>query len=125
VTRFLLVCLGGAAGTGARYLLGLWAARAWPSGIPWGTLLVNTLGSFLLVLVMGAGARGALLSADARAVLATGVLGGFTTYSTFNHETLRLMMQGSPGLAALYLLATVSGCLAAGVFALWLLRIAA
>ncbi|MBI5548711.1 MAG: CrcB family protein, partial [Deltaproteobacteria bacterium] len=51
MTRFLLICLGGAVGTGARYLLGGWIASLGP-GFPWGTLTVNALGSFLIALIM-------------------------------------------------------------------------
>jgi len=65
--------------------------------------------------------RGAL-SPDARVVLGTGVMGGFTTYSTFNYETFRLIQQGSFAVAALYLAATVAGCLGAGALGLFLAR---
>src|SRR6185437_564583 len=120
--RFLLVCLGGAAGTGARYLLGGWAQRAWGVGFPYGTLIINAVGSFLLVMVMYFSLERGALSADARVVLGTGVMGGFTTYSTFNYETFRLIQQGSFAVAGLYLAATVVGCLGAGALGLVLAR---
>ena len=53
--RFFLVCLGGAVGTGARYLFGLWAVKTFGTRFPWGTLFINTIGSFLIVLVLNAG----------------------------------------------------------------------
>lgn len=120
--RFCMVCAGGAAGTGARYLLGTWAARGWGARFPFGTLGINILGSFLLVIVLVLGTHGRLISPDARVVLATGVMGGFTTYSTFNYEVLRFAQEGAYGAAATYLLATVAGCLAAGALAVVLAR---
>ena len=120
--RFLLVCLGGALGTGARYLFGGWAQRTLGVGFPYGTLIINAVGSFLLVIVMHLSLEAGLISADARVVLGTGVMGGFTTYSTFNYETLRLVQQGSFAVAGLYLAATVVGCLAAGALGLVVAR---
>ena len=122
-TRFLLVCLGGAIGTGARYALGTWVARAFGAVFPLGTLLINLLGSFLIVIVMGLSLQKGLIPADLRLVLTTGVMGGFTTYSSFNYETLRLFEQGSRGLALLYLGATVIGCLILGTIASVLVRL--
>ena len=92
--RFLLVCLGGAAGTGARYLFGGWAQRTLGAGFPYGTLIVNAVGSFLLVIIMHLSLETGAISPDARVILGTGVMGGFTTYSTFNYETFRLIQQG-------------------------------
>jgi fluoride exporter len=106
VTRFLLICAGGAAGTGARYLLSLWITA------PYATLLVNVIGSFLLGFLMQASL--ASLSPDARLILGTGLLGGFTTYSTFNYDMLAMLRGNSWGIAALYGTATLLGCLAAG-----------
>jgi CrcB protein len=120
--RFLLICLGGAAGTGARYLFGGWAQRTLGVGFPYGTLIINAVGSFLLVIIMHLSLETGAISPDARLVLGTGVMGGFTTYSTFNYETFRLIQQGSFGLGALYLLGTVVGCLGAGALGLVLAR---
>ena len=120
--RLFLVCLGGAAGTGARYLLGGWAQRTLGVGFPYGTLIINAVGSFLLVIIMHLSLETGAISPDARLVLGTGVMGGFTTYSTFNYESFRLIQQGSFGLGALYLLATVVGCLGAGALGLVLAR---
>jgi fluoride exporter len=112
--RLLLVCLGGAAGTGARYLVGLWAVKTFGTRFPWGTLFINTLGSFLIVIVLNAGMSRSAISPELRLALATGVLGGFTTYSSFNFEVLRLFQHGEAALSGLYLFATVFGCLVAG-----------
>lgn len=113
MTRLLLVCAGGAVGSGARYLIATGLARLAGAELPWGTLLVNVAGSFLIPIVMGGAAAGAL-SEEARLLLATGVLGGFTTYSSFNHETLALAAQGRLGVAAGYAALTFLACLVSG-----------
>jgi len=114
MARFLLICLGGAFGTGARYLLGGWAQRALGTTFPWGTLIINSLGSFCIVIIMYLGVQRGLIAPSTRLVLTTGVMGGFTTYSTFNYETIRLLQDGSLGLGALNILATVVVCLLTG-----------
>lgn len=115
LTRFVLVCLGGAAGTGARYLVALGAPLLLGPTFPWGTLTVNVVGSLLLGLVMQVGLTSDLLSPTARITLATGVLGGFTTYSTFNYETLRFCQQGAWGRALTNIGVTLVACALAGV----------
>lgn len=108
----LLVALGGAIGTLLRWATGL-AAERWPA-LPWGTLAVNVIGSFALGIVAESLEGKRILGSDARVVLGTGVMGGFTTYSTFNLETLRMIERGDHGRAALYAGATLVLCLAAG-----------
>jgi fluoride exporter len=115
VGRFLLVCLGGALGSGARYLVSTWAARALGPDFPRGTLIVNVTGSFLLAAIMTASLSTDAVPPELRLFLGAGILGGFTTYSSFNYETIALVQQGSPGLAALNLGLTVLGCLGAGL----------
>jgi fluoride exporter len=114
VVRFLLICLGGAAGTGARHLISLWAGRAFGAAFPFGTLLVNVGGSFTLGLIMQIALTTSLIGPNARLILATGVMGGFTTYSTFNYETLEMLRTGSWLGAVVNVSVTVVGCLAAG-----------
>ena len=118
MARFFWICLGGAVGTGARYLLSSWLLRMAGPGFPWGTLAVNVLGSFLLGLVMQIPLGSDLFPPTLRLALATGVLGGFTTYSTFNYETLRLFQQDAWATGALYLGATMAACLLAGLLGL-------
>jgi len=113
VMRFLLVCLGGAAGTGARYLFGLGAQRLTGGGFPYGTIGVNLIGSFLIVVIMQLGLMKETLSPDVRVILSTGVMGGFTTYSAFNYETVQFLRTGAVGLAALNVGVTLVGCLLA------------
>jgi CrcB protein len=112
--RFLWVCLGGAAGTGARYWLSGWAQRHAGSGFPAGTLAVNVIGSFLLGTIMEIGVAGGALSPTLRIALTTGVMGGFTTYSTFNYETIEYLREGAWALGVANVAATVVVCLAAG-----------
>src|SRR4029453_18853909 len=81
---------------------------------PWGTLAVNVLGSFLLGLSMQVAVATALLSPTLRLALTTGLMGGFTTYSTFNYETLQYFEQNDWLLGCANVAATVVVCLAAG-----------
>jgi CrcB protein len=103
MARFLWICLGGAAGP----------------GFPWGTLAVNVIGSFLLGLIMQVSLSTGLLSPTLRLGLTTGVMGGFTTYSTFNYETLQLCQRNEWLPAFANLAATLLGCLAVGVLGIF------
>jgi CrcB protein len=119
----LLVMAGGAVGTGLRYAAGLVLSR--PPGslaLPWSTWLVNVAGSFFLGFVAAVAADRRLFGAELRVVVGTGVLGGFTTYSSFNLEALELFERGAQARTALYVGATLVGCLCAGAAGLWLGR---
>jgi CrcB protein len=118
IARFLLVCLGGALGSGARYATSLWAANAIGTAFPFGTLIVNVLGSFLLGFLMQA----IPVSSDLRLMLTTGVMGGFTTYSTFNYETTQYFREGAWAMGATNIAVTVIGCLVAGLLGLAIAR---
>jgi fluoride exporter len=111
--RFAWICLAGALGTGSRYLIGLWATDKLGSDFPYGTLIVNVAGCFLI----GAVAQAALAVADfppvLRLSLITGFLGGLTTYSSFAFETVKLAEQGKLGAALLNFGATTVICLGA------------
>jgi CrcB protein len=120
--RLALVILGGGFGSGARYLVGGWVAQAFGSAFPYGTIGINALGSFLISVVMYLSLTAGAIDPDLRLLLATGVMGGFTTYSTFNYETLAFFQQGAWLLGALNVLATVLVCLAAGALGLMLSR---
>lgn len=110
--RFVLVCLGGGIGTGARYLLTIWLSRAATGPFPAGTFVVNVLGSFLLALIVY-GMPHTSSSETTRVALATGVMGGFTTYSAFNQQVLDMLRGGLWSSGLVYLTATIVGCLAA------------
>jgi CrcB protein len=92
------------------------AGRALGTAFPWGTLIVNVVGCFLMSIVAYAGAK-AVLSPDVRLILATGFLGGLTTYSAFNWDTLALV-QSTPATGLVNLGATLFGCLASGALGL-------
>ncbi len=121
--RFLLICLGGAIGTGARYLTASWAASAFGAAFPFGTLIVNVVGSFLLAMIMHIGGASEMISADVRMMLTTGVMGGFTTYSTFNYGTTSYFREGAWLLGIANASVTIFGCLAAGVTGLAFARL--
>lgn len=105
----LIVMAGGALGAGLRHLIGGWLLRQLGSGVPWGTLAVNLLGSFaagfLLVWLEGRGPSALYL----RAFLIVGVLGGLTTYSALMIECLVYARAARPGLLVGYLAATLAG----------------
>jgi fluoride exporter len=111
--RFFWICLAGAAGTGARYLLALWAAQRFGSAFPHGTLIVNLIGCFSIAAVMDAAAT-LSWSPTVRSAITIGFIGGLTTYSSFNYETTRLIEEGALGAAALNAASTILGAFAAG-----------
>ena len=121
--RLALICLGGAVGTGARYLLGGVVARWAGPDFPYGTLLINVLGSFLIGVVQQVGLTSLLIPDTLRLVLAIGVMGGFTTYSSFSYETIRLLEAGSWLAASVYVVLTTALCLACCVAGLSLGRV--
>lgn len=122
MARFLLICLGGAIGTGARYLIAVWMARMAGTAFPYGTLLINIGGSFLLGLLMQLSLSTQMVSAEMRLIIGTGILGGFTTYSTFNYETLALLRDDAWGMALANAAATILGCLIAGALGIGVAR---
>ena len=111
--QFLWICLGGALGTGARYLLSGWVLKMLGPSFPFGTLAVNVIGSFLVAALMVVGTETTLMPPTLRLVLTAGVLGGFTTYSAFSYETLKSFQDGAWQVAALNVFVTVVGCFAA------------
>ena len=106
----LWVMLAGGLGSGARYLIGVSLAG---TTFPFGTVTVNLVGSFLVGVVAQLALHGSL-TPEARTVIAVGFLGGFTTYSGFNQETLALFASGATGSAMLNVALTLVGGLAAG-----------
>jgi fluoride exporter len=111
--RFFWICLAGAAGTGARYLIALWAAQRFGSAFPYGTLIVNLVGCFTIAAVMHA-ALTLSWSPTIRSAVTIGFIGGLTTYSSFNYETSRLLEEGATGTAALNATVTILGAFVAG-----------
>jgi fluoride exporter len=122
-TRYLLVAFGGATGSVVRYWVGGIAPRVFGEAFPYGTLVVNLLGSFLISVVMGVALSTSLVPVNLRIFLTTGIMGGFTTYSAFNYETLALLQQRLWFTGGLNVVATVLGCLVAGLLGLLLARV--
>ena len=91
----MLVGLGGAIGSVLRYLTSVLAAHWLGEQFPYGTLIVNLVGSFAIGLVHQVGSDALLLPDNLRLFLTTGVVGGLTTYSAFSYETARLMETGA------------------------------
>jgi len=83
-----LVMIGGSMGAAGRYTIGLLAAKAWGPQFPWGTLLVNLSGCFLIGLLFALAERVRLLTPEMRLLLITGFLGALTTFSSFALETV-------------------------------------
>lgn len=114
--RFLWVCLGGALGSGTRYLVAAWAQEKYGLGFPWGTLAVNVAGCFLIGVVMQTALTVASFPPNLRFGLVTGFLGGLTTYSAFAWETTKLAADGARGVALWnFALTTVAGFTAAAL----------
>ena len=100
----VLVALGGALGSVARYWVAL-AAAPWSQSVPWGTVGINIVGSFVIGAVAG------LAPTDAtRLFVMTGICGGFTTFSAFSLQTFELLRAGAWGRALLNVAASVLFC---------------
>lgn len=112
MTTVLALVLAGAAGAAARYVLDVAVTSRTAGAFPWGTLVVNVAGSFLLGGIAGAVAEGAAPDA-VRTVAGTGFCGAFTTFSTLVYETLALVGDGQWRLAALNLATLLAGGAAA------------
>ena len=106
--ELLLVCLGGALGTGLRYLLSAAALRALGGAFPYGTVAVNLIGSFVLSMVMFLAIEKAAIHPGLRIVLTVGVLGGFTTFSAFSLETALMIERRQLAMAGGYVAASVA-----------------
>lgn len=105
--------VGGFLGTVARFWLTDYISRKTTISFPYGTALVNVLGSFALGFVIALSLRTLVISDITREIVAIGFLGAFTTMSTFSYETFRLMGEGSYALAAINILFNLMGCLLA------------
>jgi CrcB protein len=114
ISNILFVAAGGAAGSALRYLVSLAMAPSEPGKFPVHTLIVNVAGCLLMGLLAPLLMSRTGLPDGVRLLVTTGLLGGLTTYSTFNHEMLLLLQYHGPLRSAAYFLATVLSCLVAG-----------
>jgi CrcB protein len=122
VPSVLVIAAAGAVGTVLRHATGVGLVGLLGAPQPVATVAVNLLGSGALGFVAEALSGQTLAGADARLVLGVGLLGGFTTYSSFNLELLRMVQDGALGRALGYVLGTVIGCLLAGALGIALAR---
>ncbi len=118
----LSIALGGAVGALARHFLAGRVAGLFGHGFPYGTLVVNVLGSFIMGLLIITLATRFELSQEWRGFIVVGVLGGFTTFSTFSLETALLIERNELMQAALYVGSSVLFSIAALFIGLWLGR---
>ena len=125
VQFYLLVFLGAGIGGALRHGVNVGAARLLGIGFPWGTLIVNVLGGFAMGVLAGwlALKAGAGWTQSVRLFLATGILGGFTTFSAFSLDAVLLWERGQVGAVVAYVLASVVLSIAALVVGLWTVRV--
>ncbi len=115
IAAYVWVAVGGALGSVARFWLGNMLTLLWGASFPWGTLLINIGGSFIISffgVLTAAGARFPL-PYEARVLVTVGLCGGFTTFSSFSLQTVELARAGEPGRAVAYAVASVVLCVAA------------
>jgi CrcB protein len=117
-----LIGLAGALGTLSRYFVSVSAARLIGAGFPYGTLIVNVVGCFLIALVSQLAISTTLISPNLRLILTTGFMGGLTTYSSFNYETTSLFRDRAWANGALNVGVTLGACFVAGMLGFALAR---
>ena len=120
--NILVVGLGGFLGSVLRYLVALWTqAKGW-TAFPWATLIVNIVGCFLITLILTVAAA-VTMRTNLRLFLTTGIMGGLTTYSTFDYETTKFFQDGAPLSAFANIGATFVACFIAGLLGIALARV--
>jgi fluoride exporter len=123
--KVILIGLAGAVGTLSRYGIGLWAGRALGTSFPFGTLIVNVVGCFFIAFVSELALSTTLITPTVRLTLTTGLMGGLTTYSSFNFETTALLRDGAWASGLANLGVTVVSCFISGVLGLAAARLLA
>jgi CrcB protein len=119
VERVLVVFGSGGAGCVARYLIALAIGRR---AFPYATLIVNVVGSFLIAFLLELAMLRKDVPANLQLAMTTGFMGGFTTYSSFNFETTKLVIDGHPARGLANVGVTLIGGVAAGLVGLWVAR---
>lgn len=122
MVRTLLIAAAGALGTLARYGIGLWAGRTLGAGFPYGTLIVNVVGCFLIAFVAELALSTAWITPTVRLTLTTGFMGGLTTYSSFNLETTNLFRERGLAEGLTNVGVTLGCCFVAGLLGMALAR---
>lgn len=116
----LLVMCGGSLGAVSRYGVGLLSAKVWGAHFPWGTLIVNLAGCFLIGLIFALADRVRLLTPDVRMLVITGYLGALTTFSSFSIETVNAGRSGMAVLPLVNILINNVGGFALTFLGIWL-----
>jgi CrcB protein len=107
VVAALLVAIGGGIGSVTRYLVGGWFANRFGPAFPYGTFVINVTGSFIIGLFLAFAQERVSLSPYWRLFFAVGFLGGYTTFSSFEYESIRLLQDGEMLLGAVYMIGSV------------------
>ena len=124
IEELIVVTIGGGIGAVSRFLLSYWIqGQLEKSSFPWGILTVNILGCFLMGVLFGLFLDRLAVSPLIRSGLMIGVLGGFTTFSSFSMDMITLLQSGIYSAAFAYLFATMFGCLLATALGLMLVRV--
>lgn len=110
MTNVLLVALGGSIGAVFRYLISIFMVQVFGSSFPFGTLVVNVIGSFFMGVIYALGQM-SHISPELKALIGVGLLGALTTFSTFSNETLLLLQEGDWLKAILNVVLNLSLCL--------------
>jgi CrcB protein len=119
VERALIIFGSGGLGCVARYLV---AAAVGRRAFPFATLIVNVVGSFLIAFILELAIARKDIPVNLQLALTTGFMGGFTTYSSFNFETTKLVLDGHPVRGLVNVGVTLAGGIAAGLLGLWVAR---
>ena len=122
LSKIAIVALGGAIGASGRYLSGVWMGRIMGPGFPWGTVFVNVVGSLAMGLLIGWLAKRAQPAETLHLLLATGLLGGFTTFSAFSLDAVTLWQRGDMMAALGYVSVSVFVSIAALFAGLGIMR---
>lgn len=120
--QLLYIGIFGGLGCVSRFLISGWTYQLVGRGLPYGTLLVNVVGSFLLGALTTFGLRSSLLSPELRIGLSVGFMGGFTTFSTFSYETVKLLEEGSLRQAGANIVLNVVLCLGFALLGIWVAK---
>jgi CrcB protein len=123
VLQYLWIGLGGFIGVNARYLIQLWAASHWGADFPYGTMLANVGGSFLIAFFLTLATGRLPVAPQVRLFVAVGFLGGFTTFSSFSYETLRLVEQDGWWMGTLNFVGNTALGLAGALLGIFLARL--